>query len=128
MIALDTSILVDALTGRCRSGPALREAILTGERLLVPSLVLYEFRRGPRTPDELSTQEALVLNESALPFGVAEAELAARLYEQVRRGRGREVDLAIAATAMTQGATLWTLNRRDFEDVPGLELYDSPVL
>ena len=48
MIVLDTSVLVDALTGPRRSAPALRRAIESGERLLLSSLVLYEWLRGPR--------------------------------------------------------------------------------
>jgi len=39
------------------------------------------------------------------------------------RGRGREIDLAIAASALILGARLWTLNPRDFRDLAGLELY-----
>ena len=30
--------------------------------------------------------------------------------------------LAIAATAIAQNAALWTLNRADFADIPGLRL------
>jgi predicted nucleic acid-binding protein len=40
----------------------------------------------------------------------------------VKRPRGREVDLAIAASAMQHEATLWTLNRDDFKDLPDLPL------
>jgi predicted nucleic acid-binding protein len=57
-----------------------------------------------------------------VPFTHAEAELAASLYAQVARPRGREIDLAIAACALGQGAALWTLNPQDFRDVPGLRL------
>ncbi len=123
MIVLDTSILVDALTGPRRSAPALRRAIEHGERLLLPSLVLYEWLRGPRVTEELAAQEALFPAASALPFGPAEAARASQLYVRLRRGRGREVDLAIAACALTLGARLWTLNPRDFRDLEGLELY-----
>lgn len=123
MIVLDTSILVDALTGPRRSAPALRRAIEHGERLLLPSLVLYEWLRGPRVTEELAAQEALFPAASALPFGPAEAARASQLYVRLRRGRGREVDLAIAACALTLGARLWTLNPRDFQDLEGLELY-----
>ncbi len=123
MIVLDTSILVDALTGPRRSAPALRRAIEHGERLLLPSLVLYEWLRGPRVTEELAAQEALFPAASALPFGPAEAARAAQLYVRLRRGRGREVDLAIAACALTLDARLWTLNPRDFRDLEGLELY-----
>ncbi|HET7291389.1 MAG TPA: type II toxin-antitoxin system VapC family toxin [Vicinamibacteria bacterium] len=123
MIVLDTSVLIDALSGPRRSAAALRRAIAAGERLLVPSLVLYEWLRGPRLPEELAAQDALFPSALALPFGPLEAARAARLCVLLRRCRGREIDLAIAACALTLGARLWTLNRRDFEDLPGLELY-----
>ena len=123
MILLDTSVLVDALTGPRRSAPALRRAIERGERLLLPSLVLYEWLRGPRLPEELAAQEALFPATAAVPFGPVEAARAARLYVRLARSRGREIDLAIAASALTLGARLWTLNSRDFRDLEGLELY-----
>jgi predicted nucleic acid-binding protein len=123
VILLDTSVLVDALTGPRRSAPALRRAIEHGERLLLPSLVLYEWLRGPRLPEELAAQEALLPANAAVPFGPVEAARAAQLYVRLARGRGREIDLAIAACALTLGARLWTLNSRDFRDLEGLELY-----
>ena len=88
----------------------------------MPTLVLFEWWRGPRTEPELAIQEALFPSESSLPFGVAEAAVAARLYQQVRAARSREVDLAIAACAIVRELPLWTLNRGDFKDIPGLRL------
>ena len=125
MILLDTSVLIDGLTGPRRSGPALRRAIDEGERILLPALVLYEWLRGPRKREELTAQEALFPREAAVPFGASEAAVAAMLYTKVKRPRGRELDLAIAAYALTHDARLWTLNVDDFEDVPGLELHST---
>lgn len=122
MIVLDTSLLIDALTGPRRSAPALRRAIEQGERILLPSLVLYEWLRGPRRPAELAAQQALFPAAAAVPFGPAEAARAAQLYVALPRPRGREIDLAIAACALVLGAPLWTLNPRDFRDLPGLKL------
>ena len=85
-------------------------------------MVLYEWLRGPRLPQELNVQEELFPREQAIPFGPEEAAAAAHLYRAVRRGRGREIDLAIAATAITRDAALWTLNRDDFADIDGLRL------
>jgi predicted nucleic acid-binding protein len=121
LILLDTSVLVDGLTGPRRSLRALRRAVERGERLVVPALVLYEWLRGPRRPEELADQDALFPAEAAISFGPREAALAAELYRAVRRPRGREVDLAIAACALAWGAELWTLNRNDFRDVPALD-------
>jgi predicted nucleic acid-binding protein len=125
VIVLDTSVLIDALTGPRRSAPTLRRAIEQGERVLLPSLVLYEWLRGPRRPQELAAQEALFPASAAVPFGPAEAARAAQLYVQLPRPRGREIDLAIAACALILDARLWTLNPRDFRDLPGLELYPT---
>lgn len=63
--------------------------------------------------------------DQALPFGAAEAVIAARLYGKLRSPRGGELDLAIAATAIAREATLWTLNDSDFRDIPGLKLVGS---
>jgi len=122
MIVVDTSALIDSLAGPRRSAPALRRAIEAGERLLLPTLVIYEWLRGPRIAQELKAQEALFPSASAIPFGPEEARAAALLYAKVKRPRGRELDLAIAACALVREASLWTLNTEDFDDVPGLEL------
>jgi predicted nucleic acid-binding protein len=124
MTHLDTCVLIDALIGPRRSAPALRALIERGERIGLSTIVLYEWRGGPRDPGDLRTQEALIPGEDAAAFGPAEAILAAELYRQVRRPRGRELDLAIAACAITHDAALWTLNPGDFADIPGLELVD----
>jgi predicted nucleic acid-binding protein len=123
VIVLDTSVLVDGLTGLKRSGPAIRGSLAEGERILVPALVLYEWLRGPRLRQELAAQEGLFPARSAIPFGPEEAAVCADLYRAVSRPRGREIDLAIAACAILREAQLWTLNHTDFRDVPGLRLY-----
>ncbi len=123
MIHLDTSVLVDALTGG-DTAPALRAAIADGERLSVSSLVLYEWLRGPRRPSELAAQAQLFPAEEAVALDHAVARSAAELYRRVKRPRGREIDLAIAACALAHEASLWTLNRQDFADIHGLSLYE----
>jgi predicted nucleic acid-binding protein len=124
MIHLDTSVLIGALSGSGRLASALRGLIEQGERIGVSTLVLYEWRRGPRRPEELRAQEALFPSEDADPFGPREAALAADVYRRVSRPRGREIDLAIAACAIARDATFWTLNPADFADIPGLRLID----
>jgi predicted nucleic acid-binding protein len=126
MIHLDTSVLVDALAGPCRSAAALRRVIEGGERIAICTLVLYEWSRGPRRPEELRAQRALFPDEQAVALGPREALLAAKLYGTLRKPRGREIDLAIAACALSHGAALWTLNDEDFADVPSLRVIATP--
>ena len=86
------------------------------------SLVLFEWRRGPRTPEEIADQEALFPVSQTIPFGSGEALMAVDLYRKLKRPRGREIDIAIAGCAILQDAQLWTLNPADFKDVPKLKL------
>jgi len=125
MIIIDTSALIDSLCGTRRSAPRLRDLIVRGERIVLTSIVLYEWLRGPRTHEELRVQEELLPASQAVAFGAAEALVAANLYGKVGSPRGREIDLAIAAVAVARDAELWTLNESDFEDIPGLRLAGS---
>ena len=122
MIHLDTSALIDALTGPKRSAPRLRELVAGPQPLGISSIVLFEWLRGPRLKEELEAQEALFPGAAAVSFGTQEAEHAAHIYKSVKRPRGREADFAIAACALTHDALLWTLNPIDFRDVPDLQL------
>jgi predicted nucleic acid-binding protein len=123
LLVLDTSVLVDSLTGSRRAAPDLQETVRRGEQLVIPVLVLYEWLRGPRSQKEIEDQQLLLPIERTLIFDAEDAALSARLYRSVRRPRGREIDLAIAACAINREAPLWTINRADFADIPELQLY-----
>jgi predicted nucleic acid-binding protein len=123
LIHLDTSVLVDAFTGSRRSLDAVRKATDRGDSIAFSTIVLYEWLRGPRTGAETSAVEALFAGDPPTVFGSREAERAAALYRGVKGARQRQADLAIAACAIQHGASLWTLNPGDFDDVPGLTLY-----
>jgi predicted nucleic acid-binding protein len=122
IVHLDTSALIDALTGPRRSLPRLAAVVGDGHRIAVSAPVFYEWRRGARRRSELAAQARLLPMEGIVAFGSAEAIIASDLYRRVSRPRGREMDLAIAACAIGHGAGLWTLNPDDFRDVPGLVL------
>ena len=122
IVHLDTSVLVDALTGPRRSLDALTRMFDAGHRAVLSTLVMYEWLRGPRTKAELTAQDELFPRETAVSFTVTEAAVAAKLYAAVSHPRGRELDLAIAACAIANDGALWTLNPSDFRDIPGLRL------
>jgi predicted nucleic acid-binding protein len=126
MIHLDTSVLVEAFSGRTSTAVGLHRAIEAGERVTVSAVALYEWLRGPRRPDELTLRTVVVPDEMIVPFAHAEAALAADLYRSLPRPRARAADLAIAACALTHSAALWTLDPDDFRDVPGLTLFGPP--
>jgi len=122
IVHIDTSALVDALTGPRRSLDTLIGLVEAEHRIAISSPVLYEWLRGPRTRADLRTQEELLPTGKVVVFGATEAQLAARLYAAVVRPRGRDIDLAVAACALANGAALWTLNPKDFHDLEALRL------
>jgi predicted nucleic acid-binding protein len=122
IVHIETSALIDALTGPRRSLSRLTTLVEQGHPIAISSLVFFEWKRGPRARTELAAQEALLPTESVVAFDGPAAALAADLYRRLSRPHGREIDIAIAAAAMHRGAMLWTLNRGDFEDIPGLRL------
>jgi predicted nucleic acid-binding protein len=123
IVHIDTSALIDALTGPRRALPRLTAFVHEGHRIAMSVLVYYEWRRGPRTRAELAAQESVLPLEGVVPFDAGAAALAAGLYAKVTKPRGREIDLAIAACALSQGAGLWTLNPADFRDIPNLTVF-----
>lgn len=125
IIHLDTSLLVDALCAPFRSLDPVDAVTLAGNRTVISTIALSEWLRGPRLDYELEAQERFVPAAEAVPFGAETARVAARVYRATRRARGREIDIMIAACAIEHGAALWTLNPKDFEDIPGLTLYDA---
>jgi len=124
--AIDTSALIDALSGAGKLRYSLRRAIENGERLSLPTIVLYKRLMGPRVPAELIAQEALFPSD----FGPSFRPWPKRYSVQKSAGRSSHrageytsrVDIAIAAAAISHGAQLWTLNTADFADIPGLRL------
>ena len=125
VIHLDTSVLVDAFTGDRRCLTRLRAATAKGDVVSISSIVLYEWLRGPRTEDEKQAVDAFFELDQVAVFGRREAERAAGLFGRVKGARQRQADLAIAACAIEGRASLWTLNRSDFDDVPGLTLFGA---
>ncbi len=123
LIHLDNSVLVDAFTGSRRALPQVVAATGAGDVLTYCALAEYEWLRGPRSGAEREAVARFFGLESIVAFGMREAEVAAALYRDLPRARQRQADLAIAACAIEHGAQLWTLNPVDFEDIPGLAMY-----
>ncbi len=85
--------------------------------------------RGQDPAGDSAALQALVGIAPILPFSAVEARRCARIREslrqQGRRIHSRALDLMIAATAIEHDRTLVTRNRHDYQDVPGLMLYDG---
>lgn len=119
---LDTSILI-AAEHRVEGLPDEEDiaiAAITASELLQGVL---RADRGHRVQRE-SFVEGILATIPTIPFSLRIARVHARLWADLA-ARKREVpahDLEIAATALSLGWALATLDRRDFAGIPGLRL------
>lgn len=127
MIHLDTNYLIRLLIKGSPQALEVDGWLAVGEPLATSAIVWTEFLNGPVTPAEVSRVTA-VLQSRIIPFGQAEAAVAAELFNKTGRRRGSRFDCLIAATAAVARAEVATVNRDDFKPfLPhGLKLASPP--
>ena len=132
MICLDTNIVIGAINGRV---PAIRhrlgEQLRLGTTVILPAIALFEMRYGIAKSDRSAESERLLdaflsSGIAVAPFEEEDARHAGELRAELE-AKGMPIgyyDYLIAAQARRRGATLVTMNRREFERVPGLMVTD----
>lgn len=127
MRLLDSNTLIHYLQGR---EPVVKHMKSASPRdLRLPSVVAYELAYGTlRSQSDRRKQimETIFAELVQAPFDAAAAIEAARLRVELE-ARGVAIaplDLMIAATALSLGATLVTNNTREFSRIEGLRLED----
>jgi len=112
MIHLDANYLVDALVPGSQAEAKILNLLSAGERLAMSSVAWGEFLCGPlTTPAESAARQTVTTIE---PLLAADAETAAKLFNQTGRRSRSFQDCMIAAVAIRCGAALGTLNSSDF--------------
>ncbi|MGV3533774.1 MAG: PIN domain-containing protein [Chthoniobacteraceae bacterium] len=133
-LILDSSPLIAAEKGKfdlkaflsTRDEPVVLAAITASE-------LLHGVHRAPdahRRSKRLTHVEWVLSKFDAIPFALEEARHHARIWAELSSS-GRSIgshDLLIAATALSLGFTLATLNFDEFARVPGLMLVEENVL
>jgi len=128
MYALDTNSLIYFFKGM---GRVAERVLSTPPRsLAIPAVVLYEVEVGiakSSSPARRRFQlEQLLALLDVLPFGTAEATVAARIRADLELA-GTPIgtlDTLIAGTALRHGATLVTRNLKEFQRIDGLAVED----
>jgi predicted nucleic acid-binding protein len=127
MIVADTDVLIDLLQGREPAKSGLRAA-LDRDRIATTVITQFELLAGARQPAVERTIEALLADLDILPLDSTAAALASALHRDLQRG-GTGIGMAdslIAGIALSHRALLWTRNRRHFERVADLALFEAP--
>ncbi len=114
MIHLDTNYLIGLLVKDSEVARQVDGWLAAGQSLAASAMAWTEFLSGPVTPTEVTRVEA-VIQSRVMPFGRAEAALAADLFNQTGRRRGSRFDCLIAATAVLAQADIATANQSDFK-------------
>jgi predicted nucleic acid-binding protein len=123
-LLIDTSVLIDAK----RRDRSLSQAIGDDDRaisVITASELLHGVRRtesGTARTRRAAFVEQLLSAVEALPITMAVARIHAEIWSELKRDGNliRAHDLWIAATALSQGMAVATVNARDFGRVPGL--------
>lgn len=128
-IVVDTSVLIAAERGEfdmsgflatVEAGDLAISAITASELLIGVERTRDAVKRVARTSEISDVLDAF----QVVAFGLAEARRHAQIWA-VLKSAGKMIgahDLIIAATAMANGASVATLNQKEFKRVPGLTL------
>lgn len=128
MVILDTNIIIDHL----RQSPN-KETLLKSiarktrkEDLAISVITVQELYEGKSTLNE--EKEAYLLATitplRVLPYTYEIAQTAGKIARDLKQPV-EFADAAIAATAITYGASLLTLNKQHFSGIPDLEIEDK---
>jgi len=131
MFCLDTNVVIGIINGRATAAEARFRQTVGRLPVMLPSVALFELRYGYAKSDRRLRMEALLETFLApgvevLPFDAEDAAEAGGIRAALE-GHGTPIgpyDILIAAQARRRGTALVTLNRREFERVPGLIVTD----
>ena len=126
MVHLDTNVLIGLADPFSPHRQLAGRIVRSGESLAVSAVVWYEFCKGPLDARGLALIRSMLAIDP-VPFGVLEAEDAARLFNQAGRARRLTMDVMIAACAIRSGAAVATANLDDFKRFQpfGLTLFEA---
>jgi tRNA(fMet)-specific endonuclease VapC len=124
---LDSNIVIHCLKGREPAASRFRAAVPS--EIAIPSVVAYELEYGTlriASPQRRRILSRMLESLEEISFDREAARESARIGVELER-RGHVIgplDLLIAGTVLSRGATLATNNTREFSRVKGLRLED----
>lgn len=125
MVILDTNIIIDHLRQSSKKTSLLVKIVekKSKENLAISMISIQELYEGRSTKNKNKEQYLLatIAPLKIFPYNYEVAQLAGEIARDLRRPI-ELADAAIAATAILNGAQLFTLNKKDFLGIKNLEL------
>jgi predicted nucleic acid-binding protein len=125
-VIVDSSVFIDSLRGG-RKGDAIFDGIeKENAEMLIPTVVIFELFSGQSTKDPVIKKKitALIRNLKRVELTEEIAMRAGELYRQFGKRIGVSGHI-IAASALEIGASIATLNKKHFEQIPHVSLYSG---
>lgn len=124
-LVIDTSIIIDYLRGGIKWEEFLKGVDRESE-LFLPTGVVFELYSGQSTKKPSVSENILNLLKKfeAVDLNAGIAKRAGELCRDIGRHIS-PLDYIIAASALDMGGTVVTLNRKHFEQIPGLAVYSG---
>ncbi len=124
MILCDTNILISAFNGRADTIEKLHQFGL--ENLLLSSITVMELYQGMGNKAELAQMKKKIRFYDVIHIDKPISEKASSLIEQFSLSHRLQIpDAIIGATAIVYQIELFTYNRKDFDFLPEIKLYES---
>lgn len=122
-LVCDTSILIDKLRGG-KKWDEFVESVEDDVNLYLPTIVVFELYSGKSTKSAVEVEKLNKVTKHFERVDLSE-QIAVRAGGIYRDGvKDLQVpDYVIAATALELGAEVVTLNRKHFEKVPGVKIF-----
>ena len=124
MIIVDTDILIDIFDKQSNRGNlALKKLESSGEDIAITSITLHEILFGHY---KFNKKVKDILQINTLEFNKKDAELSAKIeFDLEKKGKIiPRTDSMIAAIAINRKATVYTFNKKHFQMIKQLELFD----
>ena len=121
---VDSSILIDYFRKADKSKTMLVGHSINYPKIFISTITEFEVITGA-TPAQLAFWNQMLKGFIVLDFDSKAARRAALIVGQLKTRRKSidKPDLFISATAVANGLTLDTVNKKHFEGIDGLELY-----
>lgn len=122
-LVIDTSILIDYLRGGEKWEEIIKQVKDEGEFFL-PTIVIFELFSGQSTNDPEIVKKIMDIIRFCQKVDLSEeiAKRAGQIYRDVTKTIDVP-DYIIAATALEIGATVITINKKHFQQIPKLSIY-----
>jgi predicted nucleic acid-binding protein len=124
MIIVDTDVIIEIFDKHSEKGElALKKLEISGEDIAITSINLHEilyghFKRNKKVKD--------ILQINTIEFNKKDAELAAKIESDLEK-QGKtisRIDTMIAAIAINRKAKIYTFNKKHFQIIKQLKLFD----